>query len=226
MQNSSFSNAFHHSIPILFSFIPLGFGFGYYGLQLGLPGYLVILMSMVIYAGSSEFLVATLLMKWVPAIDIIIAAALVNSRHIFYGLSVEKHYPKNWLQRFYMIHALTDETYSILATKKDTDYRFSFWLSVLNHAYWVSGVSLGVLTGHFASIKIEGLEFCLTALFIVLTMEKAYQIKKFFPFTLAIAAAIFSQYFFPKQMLLVAMILVTLFLIITYKVRGTKYGYE
>lgn len=214
---NSIGSAFQYSIPILCSFIPLGFGFGYYGMQLGLPWHVIILMSAIIYAGSSEFLLAAMLIKAIPIADILIATSLVNLRHIFYGISVQQHYPKDFLRRLYMIHALTDETYSILAAKKENDHTFSVYLSVFNHIYWVIGVILGVMTGKCISIKIEGLEFCLTSLFVVLTLEKAFQTKRIFPFVLALIASALGFLVFPNQMLFISMITVTLLLIFCYK---------
>lgn len=219
MANSSKSlrEAFKDSIPILFSFIPLGFGFGYIGQQLNIPWHLVIFMAAIIYAGSAEFMVVTMLAQGFPFIDIFVAAAFVNLRHIFYGLSVHQHYPRNVTKRAYMIHALTDETYSLLAAKQEVDQAFAFFLSFFNHLYWVVGVSLGVLVGHYLAFKVRGLEFCLTALFVVLALEQFFHIKKWFPFVLAFLAAIIAKLFFPHQMLVIAMLLVTMMLTFTHK---------
>lgn len=214
----AFKRAFVTSVPILCSFLPLGFSFGYFALQMDLPPYLIILMSAVIYAGSVEFLVATMLAGTFAFREIFIAASLVNLRHIFYGLSVQQHYPKRGLSRYYMIHALTDETYSILAARQEIDPNFSFWISVLNHAYWVGGVVLGVVAGRLFAFEIHGIEFCLTALFAVLTVEKAMEVKQWFPFVLALISALIANLFFPSQMLFASMIMVCIFLIVTYKI--------
>lgn len=211
---TTLKKAFTDSIPILISFIPLGFGFGYIGQQLNMPWHLVIIMATIIYAGSVEFLVVTMLAKAYPFLDILLAAALVNLRHIFYGLSVHQHYPRRGLRRAYMIHALTDETYSLLAAKQEIDHRYAFYLCALNHLYWVTGVSLGVTIGHWVAFKINGLEFCLTALFVVLAMEQFYHLKKWFPFIFAFMAASIAKFFFPQQMLMMAMIMVTVMLVI------------
>lgn len=217
----SINQAFIDSLPILFSFLPLGFGFGYIGQQLNIPWHVVIFMAAIIYAGSAEFLVVTMLAKSFPFFDILIAASLVNLRHIFYGLSVHQHYPNslNFFKRTYMIHALTDETYSLLAAKKDIDQTFSFFLSFFNHLYWVTGVTLGVAVGYCVAFKVRGLEFCLTALFVVLAVEQFFHIKRWFPFAFALIAVFIAQYCFPSQMLMVSMLLVTIMLIITHQWR-------
>lgn len=220
--NHSIRSAFIDSIPILWSFISLGFGFGYIGHQLGIEGHLIVFMAAVIYAGSAEFLVINMLAKFASMTDIIMATSLVNLRHIFYGLSVQHQYPKHFLKRMYMIHTLTDETYSILATKIESDPVFSFWLAFFNHIYWVIGVALGVTIGAIAGLKIDGLEFCLTALFIVLTIEQAWHIKRWFPFIIAMCASTVSLIIFPKQMLLTSMILVTVMLILAYHLMNDK----
>lgn len=206
------------SIPILFSFVPLGFGFGYIAAQLTIPWHLIIFMAAIIYAGSAEFSIATMLAKGYAFSDIFIAAAFVNLRHIFYGLSVSHHYPKdNFLRRFYMIHALTDETYSLLAAKCVGDPSFAFYLSLFNHCYWVLGVALGASFGYYFAVKLKGLEFCLTALFVVLAIEQFFHIRRWFPFLFAFIAAIFAKIIFPNQMLMMSMLLVTLLLAFTAK---------
>lgn len=214
---ASINEAFWYSIPILLSFVPLGFGFGYIGQQLNIPWHLIIFMAAIIYAGSVEFLVVTMLAKSFPFTDIFIAASFVNLRHIFYGFSVHQHYPKNNWLRTYMIHALTDETYSLLAAKKEIDPVFSFSLALFNHLYWVLGVSLGVAIGHYLALQVKGLEFCLTALFVVLGIEQFFHIKRWFPFILAFISALLAKILFPNQMLLMALILVTLMLTLTLK---------
>ena len=118
-----------------------------------------------------------------------------------------------------MIYALTDETYSLLVAETTIDYDFSFWLSVLNHLYWVTGATLGVLVGHYFAFPIKGIEFCLTALFVVLTVEKAVQIRQAFPFVIAILSAILAKAFFPNHLLLIAMLSVCLMLWITYQLK-------
>ena len=214
--------AFYSSLPILFSFLPLGFSFGYYGLQIGAPAHLVIAMSAIIYAGSVEFLVVNMLMALIPRIDILVAAALVNLRHVFYGLSVHQHYPSFLLKKCYMIHALSDETYSILAARREVDHTFSFWLSIFNHFYWVAGVCLGAITGHYLALEIKGIEFCLTALFIILVIEQALHVKKWFPFILAGLSFVLAKCFLPSQLLFASMVLVCGLLFIVYKLEEKK----
>ena len=103
-----------------------------------------------------------------------------------------------------MIHALTDETYAILSTKKVENNNFSFYLSLLNHLYWVISVFLGVTIGYFIEMKIEGLEFVLTALFLVLTIEQIYRIKQWMPFIYSFVACIASLLLLPSEQMLLA----------------------
>ena len=223
ISNKSLTTALAKSFPILCAFIPLGMGFGYLATQLGLPWHLVIFTSVIVYAGSVEFIIAMMFAVAANYIDIILAAALVNLRHIFYGISVKKHYPKSFssLKKIYMVHALTDETYGLLASENSSDTiydkQFSLYVSILNHIYWVTGVILGVMFSNIFNIEIKGLEFILTALFVVLTIEQAYHIKKILPFVCALISSILALILLPNQMLLVAISISSFLLLIFNK---------
>lgn len=211
-----FNEALKVTFPMLCAFIPLGLGFGYLSQQLGLPWQMVTVMAISIYAGSAEFIVATMLAKLSPAYDIILAASLCNLRHIFYGISVQQYFPSTGFKRFYMIHALTDETYAILSSYKNQKGNFPFYVSILNHIYWVISVLIGISLGKLGTLKIDGLEFVLTALFIVLTIEQIYHVKKWSPFICSSIASIISMVFFASnQMLLISIIITSVLLFIS-----------
>lgn len=214
----SFKNAVSLSFPILCAFIPLGIGFGYMSQQLGLEWHLSIVMAVIIYAGSAEFIVAMMLTKMVAITDIIFAALFCNLRHIFYGLSVSDKYPYRLsFKKLYMIYTLSDETYAILSSL-NVNQEIAFYICLLNHLYWIMGVVIGVLLGSSIDLEIKGIDFILTSLFTVLTVEQIIKVKQYLPFLVAIFACIISLLFFPSsQMLVLSMSLVILFFVIKYK---------
>ncbi len=216
---NDFKDAITISFPILCAFIPLGIGFGYMSQQLELKWHLSIMMAVIIYAGSAEFIIAMMLTKIAPITDIIFAALFCNLRHIFYGLSVSDKYPyKLGFKKLYMIYTLSDETYAILSSL-NVNKEVAFYICLLHHSYWIIGVVIGVLLGSSINVEIKGIEFILTSLFTVLTVEQIMKIKQYMPFLVAIFACIVALLFFPvSQMLVVSMSLVTLILILQYKI--------
>lgn len=174
-KTNAFIAAFPHTVPILAGFAFLGITCGIYATSLGLAWWIPPLMSLVIFGGSAEFVVAALLMG---AFEPITAAGLVlviQARHIFYGLSMLETYAPLGPKRFYMIYALCDETFSInYATKVPEGVDrgwFMFFISLLDHLYWFAGCLLGGLFGRVATLDIEGVSFAMTALFVVIFLD-------------------------------------------------------
>jgi len=208
------------TFPMFCAFLALGMAFGYFALQLGLSWHLILIMTTIVYAGSSEFIIAFMFAENAPGVDIILAAALCNLRHIFYGMSVYKYFPTKGAKRLYMVYTLSDETFAILASHKSMDKDLGFLICLLNHLYWILGVACGLTIGYWIDFTIDGLEFILTALFIVLTIEQIYQVKKLAPFAYALIASVISIMLFPSYlMLIISMIIVTILLIVDRRIK-------
>lgn len=177
-------------------------------------------MSVVVYAGSAQFLSVGLLATHTDLVSIFITTLLLNLRHIFYGLSVLNRYqPFKWLAKIYAIFALTDETYSVVTTHLEPDAQddaaYCFYVSLFDQIYWVIGSALGALLGASIEIKLKGLEFTLTALFVVLAVEQALKVRLWLPFFIAGAASCISLYLLPNHLLIAALSLtgISLFMI-------------
>ena len=151
-------------------YIILGMGFG---ILMGTNGFSPIhsiLMSVFIYAGSLQYLGITLLSSGASFISIAISSFLVNARHILYGISMFSKYRKVKKVKPYLIFALTDETYSLVCNQDDEKY--FLYVSILDHLYWISGTLLGCLASSLITFNTEGLDFVLTALFIVIYLQQ------------------------------------------------------
>jgi 4-azaleucine resistance transporter AzlC len=185
--------AFKHSIPVAFGYIPLGIAFGILFNQTGYHYIYVILMAIFIFAGSAQFLAVGMIANHAGLLEVFITTLLLNLRHIFYGLYALNLYEKvPFLKRIYAMQALTDETFSIVSTlpselKQDTS--FLLRLSIVNHLWWIFGCSIGAILGSVANINIPGLEFALTALFIVLLLEQYFKSKELTPIFIATLAS-------------------------------------
>jgi len=205
--------AFKVSIPVMMGYSVLGFAFGLLAVSSGLKWYFAILMSIVIYAGALQFLAVSLLSAKTGFVDIFIASLMVNLRQSFYGLSLLQKFKKAILKP-YLIFVLTDETYALLTTVKTEKNIKKKWyylyLGMLNQSYWIGGTITGSIFGSSVHFNTKGLDFSLTALFVVLVIEQYKQIKKFTPFILGGVVSIISFVAVPKNDMLVVSIALAL----------------
>ena len=205
--------AFKVSIPVMMGYTVLGFAFGLLAVSSGFKWYVALLMSLFIYAGALQFLAIGLLKAKAGFVDMFIASLMVNIRQSFYGLSL-LHKFKKALFKPYLIFALTDETYALLTTiKEDENIKkrwYYFYLSLLNQSYWVSGTLMGALIGSSTDFDTRGLDFSLTALFVVLAMEQYRQIKKLSPFMIGAVASICGFVLVSKNNMLLTSIILAL----------------
>ncbi len=208
-----FKAALKVSVPVMMGYLVLGFAFGLLAVSSGFKWYIAIIMSLIIYAGALQFLAIGLLSLKSGYLDIFIASIMVNIRQSFYGLSLLKKF-KKVIFKPYLIFALTDETYALLTTIKEPDSLKKKWyylyLSVLNQSYWVTGTTLGAIFGLSVSFNTKGLDFSLTALFVVLAIEQYKKIKNYFPFLLGAVASLLGLVLVPRENMLLVSILLSL----------------
>lgn len=202
----------------MFGYIPLGLAFGVLFSQLGHAWHYATLMAITVYAGAAQFLAVGLLASGAGLLEIGIATLLLNARHIFYGLSLAPRFPKSGLSRLYLMFGLTDETYALLTSSNppspENATRFYVQVTALNQLYWVIGCTLGALLGAAFPLQADGLDFTLTALFVVLAVEQAYAIRDPRPFLIAgVSALIVLAVIDTEHMLLWAMAITTLTLL-------------
>ena len=208
--------------------MPLGVAFGILFNDLGYAWYFATLMAVFVYAGAAQFMVIGLLAAGAGLFEIFIATFLLNSRHIFYGLSMLKKFGDWHLKKIYLAFGLTDETYSLVTTIEPPqgiqpiDYYFA--ITALNHSYWIVGCTLGAWIGASIQINTQGMDFALTALFVVLLIEQWKKVKEPLPFIVAIFSSLVAIYFFSEQMLLLSIVL-SIALLMTIKLSKTD-AYE
>jgi len=174
--NRTFRYAFVTTIPVFFGYLFLGMAAGLVMQKAGFNALWVLFASIFVYAGSGQFLLASLLASGENLVTVALMTLMVNSRHIFYGLSFIEKFRSMGKVYPYMICALTDETYSLQCAIKPEEgvdeNRARFWVSALNHSYWLFGTVLGALAGQLIPFDSTGVEFAMTALFVVLFLEK------------------------------------------------------
>ncbi len=173
---SAFRYAFPKTTPILFGFLFLGVSYGIYMYSMGFSCGYTLALSALIYAGSMEFVTVAMLLSPFDPVSAFLITLMVNGRHIFYGISMLTIYRHmGWLTP-YLIFGMTDESFSInytsqIPTEISKKWCY-FFVTLLNHLYWVVGSVIGNLFASVLSFNAKGLEFVLTALFIVLALEQ------------------------------------------------------
>jgi 4-azaleucine resistance transporter AzlC len=200
------------------SLFALGAGFGVVVTGHGLPWWLAPVISTTVLAGSVEFVLAGMLAATAPVAAVALTTFLVNSRHLFYGLSFPLHRVRGRLRRAYSVFALTDEAY-VLLTGTDAGSLSSgriLWTQVGLHASWATGALVGGVVGHGLLRDVRGLGFVLTALFVVLTLDALRERPDLPTLVLAAASAVLARVLAPGSMLLVAMTVLTAGLVVRH----------
>ena len=175
-RGKAFKAAFPHTIPIFAGFWFLGMTYGIYMNVSGFPFWYPMLMSLTIFAGSVEFVAVNLLLGAFNPFQVLAMTLMINARHLFYGLSMLDKYRGNGWKDFYLIFGMCDESFSINYTARipegiDRGW-FMFFVTLLNHFYWFFGAALGGIFGSLIRFDTEGLDFVMTAMFVVIFMEQ------------------------------------------------------
>lgn len=177
---SILSYSFKRSMPVMYGYLFLGITFGILLREAGYGALWAFFSSLFIYAGSGQFLMCEFIRENVPLYTCAVMTILLNSRHIFYGLSFLTRFNVLGKLKFIPVLELTDETYSVLCfTQKDNAHKLTtLFISILDHMYWIIGSVLGSLIGELP-IDFTGVDFSMTALFVVLFVEqwKSYSYK-------------------------------------------------
>ena len=172
----SFKAAFPNTIPIFAGFCFLGLTYGIYMNVSGFSFIYPMIMSLTVFAGSMEFVAVGMLLGTFNPFQAFIMTLMINARHLFYGISMLDKYKGLGLKKIYLIFGMCDESFSINYTADipdDTDKGwFMFFVTALNQFYWFLGSTLGGIFGSLIKFSTEGLDFVMTAMFIVIFMEQ------------------------------------------------------
>lgn len=175
MNRKTFAAAFPATVPVLMGYLAIGMAFGLMLQSIGYNALWAAAMSLTIYAGSGQYLGVSLLATGAPLTQVAFLTLMINFRHLVYGLSMlEKFHTMHGLRKFYMMFSLTDETYALLSSAKapegvdEHDYYFA--VALMNQSYWVVGSILGAVLGAALGFDTTGVDFAMTALFLVIAV--------------------------------------------------------
>lgn len=176
MKKKAFKAALPHTLPICIGFLFLGMSYGFLMRSKGFSFVYPMLMSFFIFAGSMEFVTVNLLLSAFHPLYAFFLTLMVNARHLFYGISMLEKYKNTGWKKFYLIYGMCDESFTINCTvtpPPDVDKGwFMFFVTLLNQIYWVSGATLGALLGYVIHFDTTGIEFVMTALFVVMFINQ------------------------------------------------------
>ena len=195
--------AFPHTIAVLLGYLFMGMAFGLLLAEKGYSPFLAFTMGVTILSGAMQFISITLLIGNFSPLYIIIMTVLVNFRYMFYGISMLEKFSLMGKRKWYMIFSLTDETYSLHCLVKapaDIDPQdFSLAIAALNHFYWVVGCTLGGILGSLVTFNTTGIDFAMTALFVVVAEEQWQQADSHLPAVLGVLISLVSLFIFGPQ---------------------------
>ncbi|MDO4441853.1 MAG: AzlC family ABC transporter permease [Moraxella sp.] len=200
--------AFIHSLPILSGFLFLGMAYGVYMRSLGFEMIYPIAMAFFIFAGSVEFVMASVLLASFNPLSVLLLIGMISARQIFYGISMlDKFKDIKGFQRFYLISAMTDESFAINYSAKLGDNIDKTWFMLLItaflHLYWVLGAALGAVLSDVLPFDLKGSEFAMTALFLVIFMEQWAKEDSHISAVIGVALSALSLIIFGKDSFLI-----------------------
>lgn len=185
MDRKSLAAAFPVTVPVLMGYLAIGMAFGFMLQAIGYNFIWAFFMSLTIYAGSGQYLGVSLLSSAAALSTVAVMTLLINFRHLVYGLSMLEKFRGMGLRKFYMIFSLTDETYALLSSVQPpvgVDPRnFYFSIALLDQSYWILGSVIGAVAGALLPIDTTGIDFAMTALFVVIAVDQWSAYKRHLP---------------------------------------------
>ena len=214
MSKKTFPIAFRASLPVMAGYVVLGMGFGVLLADQGYGFLWAFLMSLTIYAGSMQYAALDLISGGASLITTALMTLMINARHFFYGLSMLDKYQDTGKAKPYLIFSLTDETYSLVcspAPEGVDEKRYYLLVSLLNQCYWIVGSVLGGLLGPILPFDSTGMDFAMTALFVVIFVEQWRSAKTHVPALLGVGISVLCLVLLgPTRFVIPAMVGITL----------------
>lgn len=196
MDRKALAAAFPVTLPVLMGYLAIGIAFGLMLEGIGYNFIWAFFMSLTIYAGSGQYLGVTLLATAASLGTVALMTLLINLRHMVYGLSMLEKFRGMGKRKLYMIFSLTDETYALLSGARVPEgvnpRNFYFSIAVLDQLYWIAGSVIGAVAGAMLPLDTTGVDFAMTALFVVIAVEQWESVKQHLPALLGFGATLIS----------------------------------
>ena len=227
MKRKALWAAVPYTVPVMLGYLFLGAAFGVLIAENGFSVLWAFLMSTFIYAGSMQFAAISLMTSAFSPVSAFLLTLMVNARHLFYGLSMLKPFERMGKRKPYMIFSLTDETYSLFFITKVPEgvdeHKFLFSIALLDQLYWIIGSAIGAIAGTLIPFDTTGIDFAMTALFVVIFVEQWLTSRNHLPALTGIAASLICLLIFGSDnFILPSMICIMIILLSGRKVMEEK----
>ncbi len=175
-KNKTFKEALKLTIPMLSSYPLMGIAYGIFMSTMGYNVIWTLLSSVFIYAGAMQFVMVDLLLNQTFLLEVFLITFMVNARHLFYGITMLEPFKNFGYQKIYQSLTLNDETFMLFVSLDQNEQsdkkRLYLYIALLNHSYWIIGSLIGGIFGDLVNIPSQGIEFVMTALYIVLFVDR------------------------------------------------------
>lgn len=216
--------AFIKSLPVMCSYLFIGIAYGMSMQENGLKWFWSLIVSSTVYTGAFQFVLITFLSSGASLITVALTALLMNSRQTFYALTFLNDFKRMGKRKLYMIHTLTDETYAVNCTlgdmpqgeREDT----MFQVAVLSRIYWIASSALGGIIGQLIPFQLEGIDFCMTAMFVIILIDQWEKTNNHTPALTGLAVGIICLIIFGASSFMLPALLITSGLLIIVGRKG------
>ena len=203
--------ALPHTLPVLTGYGFLGMAYGILMKVSGFGVWYSLGISALVFGGSLQYVMVSVLAAPFAPVATFLMALMLQARHLFYGIAMLDKYKAMGAKRFYLIFGLTDETFSINCAVQPPagvdEGWFMFFVTLLNHCYWVAAGVVGSLLGGLMTFNTEGLDFVMTAMFAVIFLEQWLKEKQHLSSLIGLGAALGCRLAFgPDSFLVPAMV--------------------
>ena len=229
IQLAALKAAFPHTIPIFAGFWFLSLAYGIYMHVSGFSFWYPMAMSAIIFGGSLEFVAVSMLLSPFAPLQTFLITLMIQARHLFYGLSMLDKYKDTGAKKIYLIYGMCDETFSINYTANIPDGIdkgwFYFFVTLLDQIYWVGGATLGGLLGNLIHFDTNGLDFVMTAMFVVIFLEQWMKEKHHFSAWIGLLSSVVCLLLFGADNFMIpTMVCILAFLLFLKNPIESKYG--
>lgn len=218
--------AFVKSLPVMFSYLFIGIAYGMTMEEAGLKWYWSLAVSSVEYTGAFQFVLITFLASGASLLTVALTALLMNSRQSFYALTFLNDFKRMGKRELYMIHTLTDETYAVNCTLGDVPEGerddTMFVVAILCRFYWIASSALGGIIGQLIPFQLEGIDFCMTALFVIIFIDQWERAERHTPALAGLGIGIACLLIFGASRFMLPALLITSGLLVLLGRKGAQ----
>ena len=218
--------AFIKALPIICSYVFIALAYGMTMEESGFGWLYSMIISMFIYTGAYQFVLVTFLASGTPILTVALTALLMNSRQSFYSITFLNDFKQMGRRKLYMIHTLTDETYAVNCTLDaepvEERHEVMFWVAVMSWCSWWIASLLGGVIGQLIPMQLDGIDFCMTALFVIIFIDQWEKAAKHIPAITGLSVGVICLVIFGASSFMLPALLITSAILIVLEGRGAK----